>query len=95
MGGFVVIAFISFYEGVQSEHPGRESKMILQPDDLFLENINDYLYNRFLNIGRNIIYHTALIIFYLNILKGEYPNFLWLFKEYLPTLKETMQFQGM
>ena len=91
---WLLVAFKLYYEGVQY-NPGRESKIILQPDDLFLENINDYLYNRFLNIGRNIIYHTALIIFYLNILKGEYPNFLWLFKEYLPTLKETMQFQGM
>ena len=25
---------------------------------------------------------------------GHYPVFLWLFKEFLPTLKETVQFQG-
>ena len=43
----------TYYEGVESEHPGRESKKILQPDNLFLNNINDYLYNRFLNIGMN------------------------------------------
>ena len=42
-------------EGVESEHPGRESKQILQPDNLFLNNINDYRFNRFLSIGMNIL----------------------------------------
>ena len=56
----MLVAFTLYYEGVQSEYPGRESKMILQPDDLFLENIDDYLYNRFLNIGRNISHHSLI-----------------------------------
>ena len=43
------------YEGVESEHPGRESRKILQPDNSFLSNINDYLFNRILSIGMNII----------------------------------------
>ena len=41
----------------------------------------------------NIISHS-LYVYCLYILKGRYPNFLWLFKQYLPILKETMQFQG-
>merc|ERR1719510_216854 len=32
--------------GVESEYPGRKSKKILHPDNLFLNNINDYRYNR-------------------------------------------------
>ena len=102
---WLLVAFKLYYEGVQY-NPGRESKIILQPDDLFLENINDYLYNRFLNIGRNIIHSSSNIDMvveaqapatYLYIyvyLIGHYPVFLWLFKEFLPTLKETVQFQG-
>ena len=91
----IIMSPSNYYEGVESERPGRESRSILQPDNLFLDNINDYLYNRFLNIGNeyNFPFFICLYIYYI-MLKGRYPNFLWLFKQYLPILKETMQFQG-
>ena len=52
----------NYYQGDESEYPGRESKKILHPDDLFLNNINDYRYNRFLDIGMNIISHSNIHI---------------------------------
>ena len=48
------LSLSNYYQGVESEYPGRESKKILQPDNLFLSNIKDYLYNRFLDMGMNI-----------------------------------------
>ena len=50
----------NYYQGDESEYPGRESKKILHPDNLFLRNINDYLYNRFLDIGMNIYFHSTI-----------------------------------
>ena len=57
------LSLSNYYLGVESEYPGRKSKKVLQPDNLFLNNINDYLYNRFLDMGMNIIFHSVFYIF--------------------------------
>ena len=46
------LQIISF-EGAVAEDPGGNSTQILEPDKLFLKNINDHRVNQFLNIGSN------------------------------------------
>ena len=42
----------------------------------------------------NLCQNPTLSIMHYFILKGRYPCFLWLFKEFLPLLKKRIQFQG-
>ena len=67
---------------------------VYEPNTEFLSNIDDYLHNRFLNIGIFIIEITVInkTVYFFG--EGLYPHYLWLFKEFLPLLKETIIFQG-
>ena len=47
------LKLIIYNLGGEGEYPGRKSRAIYQPDHLFMSNIEDYKYNRFLNIGIN------------------------------------------
>ena len=55
----------------------------------FLDNIDDYKYNKFLNIGRRILYHEKLIMIFT---AGKYPGFLWLFKDIIAELRDQLVF---
>ena len=52
---FAILTIDNSVEGIEDEHPGRKSIKIPQPDPLFLNNISDYQFNRFLHVGRDII----------------------------------------
>ena len=85
--------FILTVKGNENYSGGRGEWGVFEPDDEFMRNIDNYTENRYLNVGK----HPAKPSFwqtYISLFSGLYPNFLWLYKEFLPALKESIIFQG-
>ena len=63
-----------------------------RPEQDFLANIEDYKYNRFLDIGNKFQKNNILLI--CDLPTGVYPNYLFLFKNILVHLRENLVFKN-
>ena len=63
------------------------------PNEDFLTNITEYKLNKFINIGNTS--STTYTFYHTNIsCAGAYPNYLFLYKEVLPYLREHLLFKA-
>ena len=84
---------LNIFAGSENTDAGR-AYGVYEPNPEFLSNIEGYLHNRFLNIGIFTSLKCQSFIKLCIFVEGLYPHYLWLFKEFLPLLKETIIFQG-
>ena len=63
------------------------------PNEEFLTNISEYKQNKFIHIGNTS--YTTYKLYHTNIsCAGAYPNYLFLYKEVLPYLREHLLFKA-
>ena len=65
------------------------------PKANFLEHIEDYQHNKFIDIGRKFLFNFCNLYYYRHTVtphQGKYPGFLWLFKDIIEDLRDQLVF---
>ena len=65
---------------------------VFMPNTQFVQDIQQYRFNKFLDLGKILRPNNGTSFSNLPIFSGMYPHFLWLFKEYLTELKDQLIF---